>query len=266
MFYVCGNTIANTDLQSKRKRPPNFRWEIPGDEGAKSQLNTKLHQLRDILVQELNRPVNNFDILQHVFDVWLGSKEQRQCDGMEEGEPGSTFTPYHEITNDKKEIIFITTKSAVGKVIEITENHSRHCSSNLSLIKVTKKGHVGVVKLQCSRDKHHTYSWSSSPYLSDKKYFINYKMAHGFVTSAILPIQYQRFCEAAGIGYSGVKARQRLLHMYKACVNEAYDESTEAALAMETEMSEDPTKGITVMSDARHVMAGGKMRKIQALY
>jgi hypothetical protein len=34
--------MANKDLQSKRKRPPNFRWEIPGDEGAKSQLKYKI--------------------------------------------------------------------------------------------------------------------------------------------------------------------------------------------------------------------------------
>jgi hypothetical protein len=90
---------------------------MPGGEDAKLQLNTKLHQVRDILMQELNRPVNNFDIVQHLFDSWLGSREQRQCDGMEEGETRSTFTPYHEIANDKREIIFITTNSAVGKVV-----------------------------------------------------------------------------------------------------------------------------------------------------
>jgi hypothetical protein len=244
--------MSNTDLQSKRKRPPNFRWEIPGDDLAKSQLNGKLHQVRDILMQELNRPVNNFDILQHVFDAWLGSSERTHSDGMAEQEPHSTFTPYHEITNDKKEIIFITTNSAVAKVIEITENHARHCSSNLSLKGVTRKGHVGVVKLRCGQDKHHSYMWSSSPYLSNKKYFINYKMAHGFVTSAILPIQLQRFCEAAGIGYSGVRARQQLLRLYKGCVDEEYDESIQEALVIETAMSEDLTEGISVMSDARH--------------
>ena len=44
-------------------------------------------------------------------------------------------------------------------------------------------------------------TWSSSPHLANTgKFLVNYRMAHGYNMSGILPNQYRRLCQASDIG------------------------------------------------------------------
>jgi hypothetical protein len=61
------------------------------------------------------------------------------------------------------------------------------------------KGHVTSVRLTCSKDKSHSYLWSSSPYLPNDEYLVNQRLSHAFFSSGILPVHYTRFAKAAGI-------------------------------------------------------------------
>ena len=44
---------------SVRKRPPNFRIEIPGDDILKSRILEKIQQVKSCLTSKYNKPVNN---------------------------------------------------------------------------------------------------------------------------------------------------------------------------------------------------------------
>jgi hypothetical protein len=46
------------------RRPPHFKISVPGNEERKSTILQKLPQVREILMHNLNHPVNNGDILE----------------------------------------------------------------------------------------------------------------------------------------------------------------------------------------------------------
>jgi hypothetical protein len=230
---------------TKRRKPPSFRWEIPGDDDVKAIMNSKLLKVRETLTRQFNKPVNNRDILEHVLDFW--------CEKTEQGVGlNPNFTTYQKVDNSQSEELFITCKSSVGVLIDIADNHAQLCSATLKQESVTLLGHVAIVKLTCPLHKQHTYRWSSSPHLSDDKFLVNHYMLHGFATSGILPIQYQRFCQGANIGYMSDKFRKNPMTILHQCIEDEYKESIEEALVMETAMTENVEDGINVMSDARH--------------
>lgn len=49
--------------ETKRKRPPSFKLEIPANEEKKNELLQNLQKVREVLVKQLGRPVNNTDIM-----------------------------------------------------------------------------------------------------------------------------------------------------------------------------------------------------------
>jgi hypothetical protein len=54
----------------KRKRPPNFRLEIPGDENLKNRILEKFQEVKRYLTTSLDKPVNNANIIKELLDVW----------------------------------------------------------------------------------------------------------------------------------------------------------------------------------------------------
>ena len=54
-------------MGDKKKRPPCFKLEIPGDEDARMHVYERLHKVRGHLSEERNRPVNNYDILDYLL-------------------------------------------------------------------------------------------------------------------------------------------------------------------------------------------------------
>ena len=51
--------------RDKRTRAPSFRLEFPGDADAREHLREKIQEVRLLLGIELNKPVNNYDILDY---------------------------------------------------------------------------------------------------------------------------------------------------------------------------------------------------------
>lgn len=49
--------------ESKRKRPPTFKLEIPASAEKKQEMLHNLQSVREVLVRKLGRPVNNTDIM-----------------------------------------------------------------------------------------------------------------------------------------------------------------------------------------------------------
>jgi hypothetical protein len=57
---------------------------------------------------------------------------------------------------------------------EICEAHTNICKGKLKLAKRTMKGHVVSIRLSCTKEKSHSYLWSSSPYLPNDEYLVNH--------------------------------------------------------------------------------------------
>ena len=162
----------------------------------------------------------------------------------------STYTKAKK--SQVNEPFFVTTKSSVEKIMNTAAFHGRICKSGLTIKKVTKRGHVSVLKLVCScTSRKHTYMWSSSPFMQNGKYLVNQRINHAFVCCGMLPSHYARFATAAGIGVMSVKQRDSFCKKFKVHVEEEYKASTNDALLEEIGCYEDLT-GIDIITDARH--------------
>lgn len=77
------------------------------------------------------------------------------------------------------------------------------------------KGHVLSLRLQCSQEKMHSYSWSSSPYLPNDEYLVNHRICHGLMCSGMLPSHYTRFSNGSGLGCINWARRKQFLKSTK---------------------------------------------------
>ena len=64
-------------------------------------------------------------------------------------------------------------------------------------------------------------------YLPNRKYLVNEHTEHAYLFSGVLPWNYERFCDGAGIGRVFQKARDEFFETYKAHIQQEYAESTE---------------------------------------
>jgi hypothetical protein len=66
--------------ESSRKRPPNFRLEIPGDVEFKTTIQRKIHEVKSFLTSKQTKPVNNAVIIEELLDFWLKGHSKDKCD------------------------------------------------------------------------------------------------------------------------------------------------------------------------------------------
>ena len=60
-----------------KKRPPSFKISIPGDEERKTLILGLLNDVREVLVRQLDHPVNNADIIEKSLKLFLEKFEIR---------------------------------------------------------------------------------------------------------------------------------------------------------------------------------------------
>lgn len=137
---------------------------------------------------------------------------------------------------------FICSKSQLMTLIDAIKE-GLHASD------FSRHGHVGIVSLKDERSGQFL-RWSSSPTLQ-KDYAINYKMAHAYLCSGMLPIQYDRLCEFANIGMCSRHFRQQVSGPYSQTVTKLKQLSIDNALQEEINATQD-NNGISILSDARH--------------
>ncbi|KAJ8314865.1 hypothetical protein KUTeg_007015 [Tegillarca granosa] len=230
----------------KVSRPPSFKLEIPADETNKQIIMDKMHKVRDRLVRLSNRPVNNREILETVLDKWIEANCQENQARHSIG--GSYLKVKKQDVNQK---LFITAQKSLMKLVDIASAHSKICDANLKVSRNIHKGHVSSLKLQCLSAEPHKYSWSSSPYLPNGKYFINEKINHAFDCSGMLPSHYTRFCSFSGIGLINKSNREKFYKRHKDSISSEYNESVQTAL-LEEVGSYETLDGINILTDARH--------------
>ena len=78
-------------------------------------------------------------------------------------------------------------------------------------------------------------------------------MLHTFVTSGMLAVQYQRFAQAAGVGFISREKGQPIIKTIQEFGEEQHQEIMDESLFLGLLYAEDAGDGvITIMSDARH--------------
>ena len=74
LFPLCN--FLNMEATSKT-RPPSFKISILGDEEKKNLILALLNDVREVLVRQLDHPVNNADIIEKVFENILGKVRRK---------------------------------------------------------------------------------------------------------------------------------------------------------------------------------------------
>ena len=238
--------------KGKRVRPPAFKLEIPGDSVVKKSIMEKLQVVRAVLMNKLQKPVNNADILENVLDGWIQKNTDTQT--------VTGLSCVTELSVDQTgQEMYVISRSSLHKLVQMTQEHSQFCRYSFHFRKQYYRGHVAVCKLVCQNK--HMYWWASSPSLPNGKYLVNEWIEHAVVCSGMLPAHYKRFAKGAGVGYITDKQRQSHFSTYKNAIKQEYDESTENALMREIAGYEcdDNWQGIEIMTG----MAGGKMLRTQ---
>jgi hypothetical protein len=192
--------------------------------------------------------VNNGIIIEDLLDFWNKYHHENENDNERHPFP-STYSQVKR--KDVDQGLFIATESSIVTYGEIFEAHTSICKGKLKLAKRTMKGHVVSIRLSCTKDKSHSYLWSSSPYLPNDEYLVNHRINHAFVSSGLLPVHYTRFATAAGIGCISKERRSKFFGKYKdhaqnECVN-SIDNAVNDEIASYEELD-----GINIMTDARH--------------
>ncbi|CAC5421807.1 unnamed protein product [Mytilus coruscus] len=204
--------MATEKQDSSRKRPSNFRIEIPGDETVKSRILEKLQRVKSYLTSTLNKPVNNGLIIEELLDFWI--KQQLGSDNSKELHPfPSTYSQTRR--QDVDQGLFVTAEKSLDTYGELFEAHTSICNGKLKVLERTMKGHVASVRLMCTKEKSHSYLWSSSSYLPNDEFLVNHRIFHAFYSSGLLPVHYTRFVNGAGIGCITKERRSKFFRKYK---------------------------------------------------
>jgi hypothetical protein len=230
-------------MDTSKKRPPSFKISVPGDDAQKDIIFSLLHRAKDILVRQMNRPVNNADILEAIFKTFLDKYSQEKHKENEDTLDFNTFLQVEE--KDCNQKIFLTAESSLKKLVNVVENHSKFYEGGLPVKKVTEKGYVAAIRFNCSREKHHSLLWSLSPYLPD-----NRRVVQGFECSGMLPVHYVRFSKGAKIGCINQRNRSQCLKTIYSHIEAEYEDSIDMVLWGEVGCQDDD--GINMMTDARH--------------
>ena len=251
---------------SVRQRAPAFKLEIPGDNNVKDAIRHKLVSAKKILSTKLNRMANDADALNAVLDAWLKSETANENASQEHGSESQTSHSQPELvqiqiaTRDQaKQPQYVTCKTSLEKLLEISHYHGKSCKSALKISRCTRSGHICRLQLKCDNETvKHSYSWTSSPQLVNGKYAANERIMHGLVFSGMRPSHYARFTRGAGIGCIHQRRRRDHMRSTARLVQSEYEESIETAMLEEQaayvllEPEDQPINGIDIMTDARH--------------
>lgn len=235
--------------ESSKKRPPNFRLEIPGDGEFKTKIQGKLQEVKTFLTSKRNAPVNNAVIIEELLEFWLKKHSEDQSIELNQTQFPSTYLQVRK--KDVNQKMFVCAESSLLNICELCEAHTKNCNGKLKFLKKTMKGHVLSLRLQCSKEKMHSYSWSSSPYLPNDEYLVNHRICHGLMCSGMLPSHYTRFSNGSGLGCINWSRRKQFFELYKNSVEAEYKDSIQDSLHEEIGSYED-LDGINILTDARH--------------
>ncbi|CAH1238875.1 Hypp5655 [Branchiostoma lanceolatum] len=232
-------------LQTRRKRAQRERME------------EKIKQVKTLMGGV--DATTNTDMIDTLMDCYVSTRERFLSSGTA---PLCDFQPCP--VGRERQGLFVVAEDSLRYLLATVSQHDEpvsspdpekhgkpRCPEALTLRKVTYIGHVAVVKIQCRRGC--IYRWTSSPHVG-KPFLVNLRIAHGYLSSGILPNQYQRICKAAGIGKLSDDKLKKSMILYSEVVDAMVTASMEKAMDEEIgdgEQEEEESK-LSIVTDARH--------------
>ena len=143
-------------MKNRAERPPTFALEIPGNAEVKASIKEKISVVKENMTAVLQQKVTNADVLEEVLKYWICGKTKKST------LPQPRIIPEQCIQQaDTTQKLFITTKSSFSRILSLTQEYMRYCSSRLTVGKCLQKGHVTLMKMQCRRmgKSKHSYWW-----------------------------------------------------------------------------------------------------------
>jgi hypothetical protein len=224
----------------------------------KRELFSKIGSIKKLLGAGNVTASSTFSMLKQVMDYYIiNNLPEEGIEATNRKESYDAKTPvYQYVSLDNcDEELFMCTTSAVENLLKRVSEHKDQCTGTFSIADSLCFQHVATHKFHCSAG--HDMDWASSPHVEGGDFLANLRMAHGYLSSGMLPNQYERFCKSAGIGVLGDKYLNGIQTTYSKTIQDLATKSMNDAVNEEIAHSECIRKdsddhGISVMCDARH--------------
>ena len=244
--------------QAKNTRRGKLEFYYSGD-GEKDNLFAKVKAAKSLIGEGQPTTVTTFNLLETVLDFYI-TQNSKQMTSPEETNncTAAPFPEYQQISekSTEDEELFVGAVSSITSLVNQVQHHHKTCTSILSSFNTQKIRHVLQAKIRC--DNGHSFTWTSSPHVEGGNFLVNLRMAHGYITSGILPNQFDRLCEASKLGTLGTKYLDTLLDNnetgYASVIEGLACQSVADSLLEEIAAQEycGSIGGINILTDARH--------------
>ena len=177
------------------------------EENEKHELLQKMRVAKTTMGEGQPTTVTTFAMLNRLLDYYILNNKEAVHTIDDNSSCATTECPpeYQTIAEDETydENLFICGQTSFADLLEKVRHHQQECDQPL-LVKTEKRiHHVLQAKVECARG--HAYTWTSSPHVRGGSLLVNLRVAHGYLTSGILPNQLVRLCDGARIGSLGEK-------------------------------------------------------------
>ncbi|KAI8493079.1 hypothetical protein Bbelb_290830 [Branchiostoma belcheri] len=218
----------------------------------KAEMTEKISQVKVLLGGE--KEATTKDMIMALLDHYLTSHK-----------PSSASLPpilpkYQHISEEDRDregqMLFITAEYSLRYLISNLHEHARRCTEEQKVRSLLRAGHTACVTMRCK--KGHGFMWTSSPHIG-QPFLVNLRMAHGYMSSGMLPNQYKRLCANAGIGQISDVNLKKSMILYGEVVAEQARASMQDA--MDEEIGDQPGRTLSIVTDARHAQRRNSYRE-----
>ena len=98
--------------------------------------------------------------------------------------------------------IFVTTIRCRDSLLRLSASYGNVCSKVLTSKELKRFGQCATMRFECEEELR--ISWTASPRLPKGKLLVDYRLAHGALTTGLLPVQYERFSSVSGINLEDI--------------------------------------------------------------
>ena len=142
--------------------------------------------------------VTTYDLLHTILDFYIGQNDKDMRTDRERVTCTEAPVPEYQKISEKStenEELYVGAVSSITTLVKQLQHHQSTCHSVLTVHRTKKIHHVLQVKVGC--DDGHILRWMSSPHGEGGKFLVNLRIAHGYITSGILPNQMEILCESS---------------------------------------------------------------------
>lgn len=205
-----------------------------GKLGGKVSTFEALHRILDFFVES-----------HHLTDPTAPGPSSTQCrhDGGGDDEEEDDISQFLHLPRSSAEVedIFMCTPTALHNLVQRMQVHGKTCKEPLVETSSKRLRHASLLTFTCQAK--HVVQWTSSPYIDGGKLLVNVRLSHALFSSGMLPIQYEKFCDAANIGVLGESYLNGLQPSYAGVVHAMAEKSQEQAMHEEIAYSHVESEG-----------------------